>query len=122
MIRSRRTSLLAALAALAAMLFLQAAMAFAPCDEPGHRAGMAAMQHATMPDCDTPVESTTLCAAKTHNEDQALGKTQLGVPDLAAPAADVRPSPAAVHAPVRVERIMPTASPPPRILFQSFRL
>ena len=102
------------------MLFLQAAIAFAPCDLPGHQAGMAAMQG--MPDCDTPLDSAALCLATTHNEDQAPGKTQAGVPDLAAPAAGVRAGQPAAPPPVRAERIIPTGSPPPRILFQSFLL
>lgn len=103
------------------MLFLQAAIAFASCEQPDHRTGVVPMHE--MADCDMPLDSATLCLAKTHNEDQALGKTQAGVPDLAAPAAAVRNWQPTVRPLARVERIVPTASsPPPRILFQSFLL
>lgn len=119
----RRRSLAATLAALAGMLFLQAAIAFAPCELPGRSAATAsAVAMAGMPDCDE-AEAANLCLAHCTGEDQALMKVPLDVPPLVLPAA--LPA-AAVAQAVPIVRCKPAylaaAGPPPRILFQSFLL
>lgn len=121
--RSRRRSLASALAALAGLLFLQAAIAFAPCEMPGRSAAttMAAAM-AGMPDCHE-ADQANLCLAHCASEDQAVLKIQIDVPDLVAPA--VIPM-AAVRQNVSIAVAIPiyraAAGPPPRILFQSFLL
>lgn len=120
----RRSRLASSVAALAGMLFLQAAIAFAPCDLPGRSAAMAhAVAMAAMPDCHE-ADEANLCLAHCASEDQTVMKVQLALPDLALPAAmpiGVAPENAfpAVQSP-RAQ--LAAAGPPPRILFQSFLL
>ena len=117
-----KRSRFSAVAALAGMLFLQAAIAFAACEMPGG-AGMAAMQAAAMPDChEQGDDPPNLCLAHCQSQDQTLSKLQPQLPDLAQP-----PSAIMVWQPPRpldvsVARLVPLAAPPPRILFQSFLL
>ena len=123
MMRSRRSRLVAALAALAGMLFLQAALAFAECELPGNAAGMAAMQAAAMPDChDQANDAPGLCLAHCQSQDQTLNKLQAQLADLAPPQSPVMVWQPPRPRPLPVERVAPLAAPPPRILFQSFLL
>ena len=118
----RRRNLLGALAAMAAMLFLQAAHAFAACELPGGRAGMA-MHAAAMPDCHEAQSPEALCLAHCQAEDQTLGKLQPGLPDIAHPPAAliyIAAAPLRTHAPL--PPVVPAAGPPPRILYQSLLL
>lgn len=107
------------------MLFLQAAIAFAACEMPGGAglAGMHAAHGEAMPDCHDPADDPpSLCVAHCQNQEQALGKLQPQMPDLAAPRTVVmaaRP-PRSLYVPVAA--FVPLAAPPPRILFQSFLL
>ena len=124
LMRSRRRSFAAALAGLAGMLFLQAAIAFAPCELPGRSAATAmAAAMAAMPDCHE-ADEANLCLAHCASEDQTLLKLQLELPQLAVPAAT--PILALQHRPVlatgRPAPHLAAAGPPPRILFQSFLL
>jgi hypothetical protein len=120
----RRRSLAATLAALAGMLFLQAAIAFAPCELPGRSAATAmAATMAAMPDCQE-AEAANLCLAHCTGEDQALFKVPLDVPQLVLPAASwVFASPQkTIPATAKPAAYLAAAGPPPRILFQSFLL
>jgi len=122
--RSRRRSLAAALAALAGMLFLQAAIAFSPCEMPGRSAAMArAAAMAAMPDCPE-ADQANLCLAHCASEDQTLIKVSLELPELAVPSAAPvfglqKKISAAAEKPAPY---LAAAGPPPRILFQSFLL
>jgi hypothetical protein len=120
--RLRRRSL-AALAGLAGLLFLQVAIAFAPCQLPGRSAATAlAAAMASMPDCHE-ADEANLCLAHCASEDQTLGNLQLELPDLAVPAAvPIRfVVPPGIPAGKRPPPLA-AAGPPSRILFQSFRL
>lgn len=122
--RSRRRSLASVLAALAGLLFLQAAIAFAPCELPGRSAATAmAAAMAGMPDCHE-ADQANLCLAHCAGEDQAILKVQVDLPDLAAPAA--LPPMGVVRknerATIEAPPFLAAAGPPPRILFQSFLL
>ena len=120
--RSRRRSFAAALAGLAGMLFLQAAIALAPCELPGRSAAMArAVAMAAMPDCHE-ADEANLCLAHCESEDQTLLKVQLELPQLAAPAATPIPIVRKILATERPAPYLAAAGPPPRILFRSFRL
>ena len=119
-----RRSVATALVALAGMLFLQAAIAFAPCELPGRSAATAsAVAMAGMPDCQE-AEAANLCLAHCTGEDQALFKVPLDVPQLVLPAAGWRfASPGKIIlATARPAAYLAAAGPPPRILFQSFLL
>jgi hypothetical protein len=121
--RSRRSLLFAALAALAAMAFAQAALALASCDfGPGGGMPMhaGASEEAAAP-CHPPAEAENLCAAHCRNNDQARDKPQVKVP-VAAAVESVAQLPFVPRArPTVTQRPAPLpAGPPPRILFQSF--
>ena len=122
--RSRRHRFAAVLLSLAAMLFLQAALAFAPCELPGRAAATAmAAAMASMPDCQgagEPSLGLAHCAA----EDQALmASPQPELPDLAVPATQAAAAVPMTPAPAwQIPPYHATAGPPPRILFQSFLL
>ena len=106
--RSRRRLSTAAFAALAGMLFLQAAIAFAPCDLP----------------CHEPDQDQALCIAHCGAQGQTVAKAQLHVPDLAThPATPLRVAPQRPLLAAQ-DRAAPgaAAGPPARILFQSFLL
>jgi hypothetical protein len=121
--RSRRRSFTAALAGLAGMLFLQAAIAFAPCGLPDRAAATAmAIAMASMPGCEEG-GTASLGVAHCTLQDQAVLTAEIQIPELAAPAAQpLRPTPALVLAAVVVPPYVAAAGPPPRIRFQSFLL
>lgn len=114
----------AALAALAGMLFLQTAVAFSPCNLPGRAAATAmAAAMAGMPGCQSS-EQATLGLAHCASEQAAIPSTQAELPHPALP-------PAQAVLPTLRTRVAsvawrpappPAAGPPPRIIFQSFRL
>ena len=116
--------LAAAFAALAGMLFLQAAIAFAPCEAPGRSAATAAAAAmAGMPDCHES-DAANLCLAHCASQDQTLLKVSLELPQLALPPATPSVVPATTlvlpaHWPAVHCR---AAGPPARILFRSFLL
>jgi len=121
--RSRRPSYLAGIAALAAMLFAQAAFALASCDlyRARSHALMIATQAAERTPCHEPAENGSLCLAHCLNGDQTLDKHQVKVPELfVQPVLVIRGLQARVR-PVLVPARLPApaAGPPPRILFQS---
>ena len=120
---TRRSRLVATLAALAGMLFLQVAVAFAPCEVPDRSAAVArAVAMAAMPDCHE-ADGANLCLAHCTSEDQTILKVQLELPQLAVPAATrilvIHQDPVTAEKPLRY---LAAAGPPPRILFQSFLL
>ena len=125
LVRSRRRSAAAALAALAGMLCLQAAIAFAACELPDRSAAMTrAMSQPEMPDCHDGRGDPNLCVAHCASQDQTVAKAQFNVPDLAMrPAVPVRlgheDGPRSI-----LPRALPLAAagPPARIRFQSFLL
>ena len=110
-------------AALAGMLFLQVAIAFAPCGLPGRAAATAqAAAMASMPDCQL-ADVASLGLAHCAAEDQAAISAHLELPELAPPVA--RPAmvtPRKLAVVVAIPRYLATAGPPARILFQSFLL
>ena len=121
--RSRHRPL-AALAALAGLLFLQVAIAFAPCEMPGRSAAMAmVVAMAGMPDCHE-ADEANLCLAHCASEDQTVLKVQLDLPDLSMhPAAPIRVAQGDIAIPAEPPvPYLAAAGPPPRIRFQSFLL
>ena len=121
--RSRRLSHLAGIAALAAMLFAQAAFALASCDvyRAQSHAAMVAAQDADGAPCHEADENPNLCHAHCHSGEQSLDKHQVKVPaPLLYPVLLIRSS-QGFHPPLRVaaRAPCPAAAPPPRILFQS---
>ena len=118
-----RRRFFAALAALAAMLFAQAAFALAACD-PGamaSRAQMLAAQSGEHAPCHEPADNVNLCLTHCQSGEQTLDKHQVKVPVLPPVAvlfvlpwhgADL-PMAWAPRAP------SPAAGPPPRILFRT---
>ncbi len=125
LVHFRRRSATAALAALAGMLFLQVAIAFAACELPDGSAAMAiAMSQSDMPDCHDGTGDANLCVAHCSSQDQTVAKAQFNVPDLAVRSAmpirlvhDEAPRNILVRA-----APLAAAGPPARILFQSFLL
>ena len=112
----------AAVAALVAMLFAQAAFALAACDpvQAKSRAQMIAAQQADPAPCHEPADNASLCVAHCQAGEQTLDKHQLKVPDLSCAAVLF------VRAPMMREAVRfvprapsPAAGPPPRILFQT---
>lgn len=120
--RSRRLSYLAGIAALAAMLFAQAAFALASCDlyRAQSHALMIAAQDAERAACHEPSENSTLCLAHCQGGDQTLDKHQVRVPELLVQTVLVIRGLQAPGRPVllRARLSAPVAGPPPRILFQ----
>lgn len=121
--RSRRFFSIAGLAALAAMLFAQAALALAACDGvrfESHASMVAAHDGESAP-CHEAEKNAGLCLAHCQHADQTLDKHQVKVPAavlLAMPVhgklqAPAPSAPAALRLPARA------AGPPARILFQS---
>src|SRR5574341_1814869 len=117
-----RTRFFAALVALAAMLFAQAAFALVACD-PVRATSRARMvvAHEMQAGCHEPADNANLCLAHCQNGEQTLDKHQVKVPDaplhplqLARLWQDV---PQRVHFMVRAPS--PAVGPPPRILFRS---
>lgn len=121
--RSRRFLSTAGIAALAAMLFAQAAVALAACaaSPAQSHARMIATQDGASASCHEVVKNPNLCLAHCQSTDQTLDKHQVKVPDVvfravrvvSAPQPPSRPNVAATRLPA------PAAGPPPRILFQS---
>ena len=112
----------AALAALAAMLFAQAAFALAACDpvRASSRAAML-MQAADEAGCHQPADTANLCLTHCQGREQTLDKHQVKVPD--APLAVIQFVNAWPDAP-KLARLSPrlpapAAGPPPRILFRA---
>lgn len=112
----------AALAALAAMLFAQAAFALAACD-PVRASSRAAMLVHTADEagCHQPADNANLCLAHCQGREQTLDKHQVKVPD--APSVAFHLVNAWPHAPQLVRfspRLpAPAVGPPPRILFRT---
>lgn len=119
--RSRRA--FAALAALAAMLFAQAAFALAACDlsSAQSRAQMIVAQSGEHADCHQPADNASLCFAHCQSGEQTLDKHQVKVPD--APLHGIQLARAwfePVNTARDIQRIpSPAAGPPPRILFRT---
>ena len=128
MMSVRRRSRFAALAALAGMLFLQVALAFADCDlsSGADRPAMAAaMMQPAMADCHEADKDTHLCLAHCQGEERTIGKPQAALPDLSAAAMGwgVAWWQPAVRSGYRMTHGLSAAiGPPPRILYQSFLL
>lgn len=124
MMRSRRFLHAASLAALAAMLFAQAAFALAACD-PARAASLALMivaQTAEYAACHEPADNANLCLAHCQGGAQTLDKHQVKVPELSLQTVvAVRPWQEARQPIIRwtPRAPSPTAGPPPRILFRS---
>ena len=123
MMRSRRFLNAAGIAALAAMLFAQAAFALAACDPSGapSRARMLAAQSADYAPCHEPAENVNLCLAHCQGAEQTLDKHQVKLPEasfLAVPP--VRAWHVARQPILWTPRVpSPAAGPPPHILFRS---
>ena len=122
MMRSRR--FFPALAALAAMLFAQAAFALAACDagQMPSRAQMLAQGEQDAP-CHQPADNVNLCLAHCQSAEQTLDKHQLK--KLPAPSAvavlEASDWQRAGRSFAWTPRVpSPAAGPPPRILFRSF--
>jgi len=123
MMRSRRFFFTAGIAALAAMLFSQAAFALAACDpaRAPSRALMIVAQNAEYATCHEPADNANLCLAHCQGGEQTLDKHQVKVPEVSLQA--VLPPRAWQEArqPTRwtPRAPYPPAGPPPRILFRS---
>ena len=120
MTRSRR--FVAAIAALASMLFAQAAFALAACD-PGRmssRAQVVAAQSEDYAPCHEPADNVNLCLAHCQTAEQTLDKPQVKVPDLSLQIVLLVARPDGRPAMRWMARsYSPVAGPPPRILFRS---
>jgi hypothetical protein len=126
LMRARRLMHLAGIAALAAMLFAQAAFALAACDAVAMRSrAQIVMQGAQSAPCHEPTENVNLCLTHCQGTEQTLDKHQVKVPELpleaviAVPARREPPQPIVRWAP---RAPSPAVSPPPRILFRSFQI
>lgn len=117
-----RHRLVAALAALAAMLFAQAAFALAACDpvQAKSRAQMIAAQPSEVP-CHDPADNAQLCLTHCQAGEQTLDKHQVKVPDaFFQPVLVVRAWPVAgEQRSIAFRAPSPFAAPPPRILFRT---
>ena len=113
------------MAALAAMLFVQAAFALAACglDRPvSSRAMSMLVQQAAEAPCHEQSANTSLCLAHCQSGDQALDKPQVKVPPLvfSTPMPAVRAWLEPYQAVAAGARLpLPVAGPPRHILFQS---
>ena len=123
--RTRRTLKLTGMAALAAMLFLQAAFALAACglERPGAAQALGTLaQQADDAPCHQPQENAGLCLAHCQSGEQALDKPQVKVPPLvfSTPMPAVRAWLEPYQAVAAGARLpLPVAGPPRHILFQS---
>lgn len=111
----------AAIAALAAMFFAQAAFALAACDpvRAKSRAHMIAQQADPAP-CHEPADNASLCLAHCQAGEQTLDKHQVKVPAPLFAAVLIVRAPQVPEAVRFVPRApVPAAGPPPRILFQT---
>jgi hypothetical protein len=120
---SSRHRFCAALAALAAMLFAQAAFALMACDTSNmpSRAQMLAPGEAQAP-CHEPADNVNLCLAHCQSAEQTLDKHQVKKLPAASVVAALevrawqRPRPSFAWTP---RAPSPAAGPPPRILYRS---
>ena len=123
--RSRRFLSIAGIAALAAMLFAQAAVALAACHafRTQSHASMIAAQQDDSAWCHEPDQNANLCLANCQTDDQTLDKHEIKVPSVVLqPVLLLGNPPQADTWPARRSMRLraPAAGPPPRILFQSF--
>jgi hypothetical protein len=120
MMRSRRLLHAAGIAALAAMLFAQAAFALAACD-PARAASRALMLAAEYAPCHEPADNVNLCLAHCQGAEQTLDKHQVKVPETSLVAVLTVRAWHEVRQPIlwTPRTPSPTAGPPPRILFRS---
>jgi hypothetical protein len=122
-VRSRRFLHAASIAALAAMLFAQAAFALAVCDpfRAQSRAQMILAQSAESAPCHEPTENANLCLAHCQSGEQTLDKHHVKVPEAALhvvrPGGEWQSAPRRAHVAPRAP--FPSPGPPPRIRFQS---
>ena len=126
MILSRRRVRFAGMVALAAMVFVQAALALAACRFDGAESARilaSGISEANAHPCHEPAESINLCLAHCRGDKQTLDKPQVKVPapsiQQAALTVNVWPQLPLIGLSGRPAPV-PTAAPPPRILFQSF--
>ena len=122
--RSRRFLHAASLAALAAMLFAQAAFALAACDpaRAASRALVIVAQSAEYAACHEPADNSNLCLVHCQGGQQTLDKHQVKVPELALQAVLAVPARQEARQPIirwTPRAPSPAAGPPPRILFRS---
>jgi hypothetical protein len=123
MMRSRRMLHIAGIAALAAMLFAQAAFALAAC-APTHataRMRVLAMQAAQDTPCHQSTENANLCLTHCQGAEQTLDKHQVKLPELSHQAGLAIPHWREARKPLAwLPRLpSPVAGPPPRILFRT---
>jgi hypothetical protein len=123
MMRSRRFLNAAGLAALAAMLFAQAAFALAACDPARvpSRALMVAAQAGEEAACHQAADNANLCLAHCQGREQTLDKHQVKLPEVALHVIQLvrawQDAPQLTRLAPRVPS--PAVGPPPRILFRS---
>lgn len=122
MMRSRPRCV-AALVALTAMLFAQAAFALAACEagRAQSRAHMVLAQGADSAPCHEPANDANLCYAHCQSGDQTLDKHHVKVPEAALHVVWLgRESPRPVRRAQLAPRApLPTTGPPPHIRFHS---
>lgn len=109
--------------AVAAILFAQAAIAFAHCSMPGR--SPAAAISADDPPCHDSGARKNLCVAHCLAGDQSLDKPQASVLQPAAtPVLVLQPLSEVqyLQAPALRQLVPPSAAPPPRILFSTLRI
>lgn len=110
--------------ALAGILFLQVTIALAACKLPDRAAALVSVAAmASMPDCQGAGQAS-LGLAHCASEQPALVTAHTELPAFALPA-EVPPALVLAHAVVLPNlraALPPAAGPPPRILFQTFRL
>jgi hypothetical protein len=109
---------------LAALLFAQAAVAAAACDMPDRAPAQAFTQQESKPCHEEPAQNANLCLAHCLSADQSADTPQVVVHPwcAAAPLAVAAPQAWSGRAVVWQRLIPHTATPPPRILFQSFQI
>ena len=122
----RRSRSFAAIAALLAMFFAQAAFALAACDPAGaaSRAQMIAAHEVENAGCHEPAQNANLCLAHCQSGEQTLDKHQVKVPHAPLHGVQLaRAWPEVVQSARHVQRApLGAAGPPPRILFRSLRI
>jgi hypothetical protein len=104
---------------LASMLYTQAALALAPCEELGRSAARAIAESAQT--CHEPEQSPNLCVSECLAGDQ--NQYTPAIPLLAPPAAPVLVATASIPQPIAGRFFslpLRATHPPPRILFQTF--
>ena len=116
-----RSRFLAALAALTAMFFVQAAFALAACGQEQSRVQMIAAPQADNAPCHQPADNANLCLTHCQAGEQTLDKHQVKVPDASAEVVlVVRDLPQTRRIASAIPRMpLPAAGPPPRILYRT---